>query len=148
LVIIAWELTYRKYFVSLGTDIIGEDICVFDLLNEILVTQILVYMWAEEDDEALQEFYVYCALASVSMFTEEDKLELERRQASTPSEASDQDYKAGWVWEGDPFTGDWVWSETGEWPEWPPGPTQTTQEDQETEEDPDIAEFLQIWTGV
>ena len=61
------------------------------------------------------------------------------RQASTPSEASDQDYKAGWVWEGDPFTGDWVWSETGEWPESPK---------QETKEDQDIDEFLKIWTGV
>ena len=106
----------------------------------------MVHGWAAYD-EALQEFYVYCALES--MFTKEDKLELERRQGGvTTLEASDQDYKAGWVWEGDPFTGDWVWSETGEWPEWPADPTQTTQEDQETEEDPDIAEFLQIWTGV
>ena len=96
-------------------------------------------MWAAHD-EALQEFYVYCALES--MFTKEDMLELERRQASTTSEASDQDYKAGWVWEGDKETGDWVWSETGEWPEWPPGPKQ------ETHEDPDIDEFLKIWTGV
>ena len=66
----------------------------------------------------------------------------ERRQASTTSEASDQDYKAGWVWEGEKESGDWVWSETGEWPEWPPGPKQ------ETHEDPDIDEFLKIWTGV
>ncbi len=74
---------------------------------------------------------------------EEDKLELERRQGGvTTLEASDQDYKAGWVWEGDKETGDWVWSETGEWPEWPPGPKQ------ETQEDPDIDEFLKIWTGV
>jgi len=92
-------------------------------------------------DEALQEFYVYCALES--MFTEDDKLELERRQGGLITlEAPDQDYKAGWVWEGDKETGDWVWSETGEWPEWPPGPKQ------ETQEDPDIDEFLKIWTGV
>jgi hypothetical protein len=94
--------------------------------------------WAEEDDEALQEFYVYCALES--MFTKEDKLELERRQGGvTTIEASDLGYKAGWVWEGDKETGDWVWSETGEWPESPK---------QETKEDQDIDEFLKIWTGV
>ena len=25
------------------------------------------------------------------------------------------DARACWVWEGDKETGDWVWSETGEW---------------------------------
>ena len=44
-----------------------------------------------------------------------------------------------WVWVGDKETGDWVWSETGEWPESPK---------QETKEDQDIDEFLKIWTGV
>ena len=101
------------------------------------MTQILVHGWAAHD-EALQEFYVYCALES--MFTKEDKLELERRQGGvTTLEASDLGYKAGWVWEGDKETGDWVWSETGEWPESPK---------QETKEDQDIDEFLKIWTGV
>ena len=109
----------------------------FVLLNEILVTQSLVRGWAAYD-EALQEFYVYCALES--MFTKEDKLELERRQGGvTTLEASDLGYKAGWVWVGDKETGDWVWSETGEWPESPK---------QETKEDQDIDEFLKIWTGV
>jgi hypothetical protein len=101
------------------------------------LTQILVHGWAAHD-EALQEFYVYCALES--MFTKEDKLELERRQGGvTTLEASDLGYKAGWVWVGDKETGDWVWSETGEWPESPK---------QETKEDQDIDEFLKIWTGV
>jgi hypothetical protein len=40
-----------------------------------------------------------------------------------------------WVWVGDKETGDWVWSETGEWPESPK---------QETKEDQDIDEFLKI----
>ncbi len=40
---------------------------------------------------------------------------------------------------GDKETGDWVRSETGEWPESPK---------QETKEDQDIDEFLKIWTGV
>ena len=106
-------------------------------MNEIFLTQILVHGWAAHD-EALQEFYVYCALES--MFTKEDKLELERRQGGvTTIEASDLGYKAGWVWVGDKETGDWVWSETGEWPESPK---------QETKEDQDIDEFLKIWTGV
>ncbi len=35
------------------------------------------------------------------------------------SSDNDADTKAGWVWEGDKETGDWVWSETGEWPESP-----------------------------
>ena len=94
------------------------------------MTQILVHTWAA-NDEALQEFYVYCALES--MFTKEDKLEREY------IESSDLDYEGGWVWEGDKETGDWVWSETGEWPE---SPKQKTKEDQ------DIEEFLKIWTGV
>ena len=101
------------------------------------LTQVLVHGWAAHD-EALQEFYVYCALES--MFTKEDKLELERRQGGvTTLEASDLGYKAGWVWVGDKETSDWVWSETGEWPE---SPKQKTKEDQ------DIEEFLKIWTGV
>ena len=35
------------------------------------------------------------------------------------SESSDDDAdaKAGWVWEGDKETGDWVWSESGQCPE-------------------------------
>ncbi len=102
----------------------------FVLLNEIFLTQILVHGWAAHD-EALQEFYVYCALES--MFTKEDKLERES------IETSDLGYKGGWVWEGDKETGDWVWSETGEWPESP---------EQKTKEDQDIEEFLKIWTGV
>ena len=81
------------------------------------MTQILVHGWAAYD-EALQEFYVYCALES--MFTKEDKLEREY------IETSDLGYKDGW-------------SETGEWPE---SPKQKTKEDQ------DIEEFLKIWTGV
>jgi hypothetical protein len=120
-------------------------------------TQYWKAYYTTHDEDYEEDFDLYCLYNS--MFTKEE-IELQWRQdllktifrvwrqASTPSEASDQDYKAGWVWEGDPFTCDWVWSETGEWPEWPPEPTQTTQEDQETEEDPDIAEFLQIWTGV
>ena len=64
---------------------------------------------------------VLCLLCALeSMFTKEDKLELERRQGGvTTIEASDLGYKAGWVWVGDKETGDWVWSETGEWPEIP-----------------------------
>jgi hypothetical protein len=81
------------------------------------LTQILVHGWAAHD-EALQEFYVYCALES--MFTKEDKLERES------IESSDLYYEG-------------VWSETGEWPESPI---------QETKEDQDIEEFLKIWTGV
>ena len=90
----------------------------------------MVHGWAVHD-EALQEFYVYCALES--MFTKEDKLEIES------IETSDVGYIGGCVWEGDKETGDWVWSETGEWPESPK---------QETKEDQDIDEFLKIWTGV
>jgi len=33
---------------------------------------------------------------------------------TTADEDSDQDYKPGWVWEGDKETGDWVWSESGQ----------------------------------
>ncbi len=63
------------------------------------LTQILVHGWAAHD-EALQEFFVYCALES--MFAKEDKLELEWSQGGvTTIEASDLGYKAGWVWVGE-----------------------------------------------